>query len=95
MIDNQAQQVLVPYDNRAEALIQSLRWAGPSREVLRGLQRYSVGLYEQTFRELVAAGDVEIIESEFAILVNGTSYDPQLGLRTDRPGYYEPETLIT
>jgi CRISPR-associated endonuclease/helicase Cas3 len=94
MIDNEAQQVFVPYDRRAKALIMSLRHAGPSRGILRGLQRYTVGLFERTFREMVAAGEVEVMEGDFAILVNESAYDPRFGLRTDRPGFYEPEALI-
>ncbi len=94
MIDNVAQQVFVPYDERADRLIEQLRFGGPTRDVMRALQRYTVGLYEQTFRAMRDAGDIEIIEGDFAILANGTAYDAQLGLRTDRPGFYEPESLV-
>jgi CRISPR-associated endonuclease/helicase Cas3 len=94
MIDSEAQQVFVPYDRRAKRLLNHLRAVGPTRDVMRGLQRYSVGLFDQPFRMLTAAGDIEIIDKGFAILVNGDSYDRKLGVRVDRPGFREPESLI-
>ena len=84
----------MPHDQRARRLIGRLRAAGPSRTLLRGLQRYTVGLYEEAFRTMVQAGDIEVIEGEFAILINRDTYDPKLGVRPDRPGYWEPETLV-
>ncbi len=94
MIDDSAEQVFVPYDQRAERFLSQLRAIGPTREVMRGLQRYTVGVFTASFQSLIAAGDIEIIDKGFAVLVNDNAYDRKVGVRLDRPGYREPDSLI-
>ncbi|MBX3436375.1 MAG: CRISPR-associated helicase Cas3' [Planctomycetaceae bacterium] len=95
MIEDAAHSVFVPYAAAGERFIEELRKAGPSRGLLRRLQRYTVNLYEHTFMDLISAGDVEILtDGGYAVLTNLDAYDEQLGLRIDRPGFREAESNI-
>jgi CRISPR-associated endonuclease/helicase Cas3 len=58
MIDQSGATVIVPYDEGWECA-KALRQIGPWRDGLRGIQRYTVTLYEQEFRRLLRAGFVE------------------------------------
>lgn len=93
MIADSALPIFVPYDAKAARLLESLRRDGPSRGILRRLQRYTVSVYEQIYRQMVGS-DVEELPGGYAVLINPDGYDQQLGLRIDRIGYHEPETLI-
>ena len=93
MIEDASKSVFVPYGAEGERLVEQLRAVGPSRDLLRWLQRYTVGVYEQAYNAMLG-GDIEEIHSGYAVLINRDAYDDQLGLRIDRPGYHEPESLI-
>ncbi len=93
MIDDAAKSVFVPYDHKSARLIEQLRREGPSRWLLRRLQRYTVSVFEPTYRQMLGH-DIEELPGEYAVLINPDSYDKHLGLRVDRIGYHEPETLI-
>lgn len=93
MIDDAAKNVFVPYRSKAKRLIKKLRREGPSRWLLRRLQRYSVGVYEHIYAKMLGS-DIEELPGGYAVLINPDGYDKQLGLRVDRVGFYEPETLI-
>ena len=98
-IEDQSETVFVPYrgsngnDEDAIDLIERLRRDGPSQDLLRHLQRYSVGLFPNVFNEMVGS-DIELLESGYSVLINESCYDPQLGFQVDRAGYHEPESLI-
>ena len=93
MIEDASKSVFVPYGEKGERLVEQLRAVGPSRDLLRRLQRFVVGVYEQAYNAMLA-GDIEEIQGGNAVLTNRDAYDHQLGLRIDRPGYHEPESLI-
>jgi CRISPR-associated endonuclease/helicase Cas3 len=58
MIDQSGATVIVPYGEGWERA-KALRQIGPSREGLRGIQRYTVTLYEPEFRKLRREGFIE------------------------------------
>jgi CRISPR-associated endonuclease/helicase Cas3 len=58
MIDQSGVTVIVPYGEGWERA-KMLRQIGPSRDGLRGIQRYTVTLYEQEFRRLRREGFLE------------------------------------
>jgi CRISPR-associated endonuclease/helicase Cas3 len=58
MIDQSGAAVIVPYGEGWERA-KALRQVGPSRDGLRGIQRYTVTLYEQEFRRLRREGFLE------------------------------------
>ena len=98
-IEDTSETVFVPYEDGA-GLIDRLREIDGSpqhtselRKLLRRLQRYSVGLYTNVFNAMVGT-DIEILESGYAVLVNPTCYEKNVGFRIDNQGFHEPETLI-
>ncbi|MCA9248065.1 MAG: CRISPR-associated endonuclease Cas3'' [Planctomycetales bacterium] len=93
MIDDATVSVFVPYGKEGPRLLETLRYAGPSRQLLRQLQRYTVGVYQQAY-DAMRSADIEELPSGYAILVNADAYDDRLGLRTDRIGFHEPESLV-
>ena len=66
----------------------------PHRKLLRRLQRYTVGVYEQVYAQMVGRDVAELADGGYAVLINEDLYDKQLGLRVDRLGYHEPESLM-
>lgn len=99
-IDDTSETVFVPYDDTGRTLINKLRWLESKpqeisklRKVLRQLQRYSVSLFPNIYRAMLAT-DIELLDSGHAILVNETCYDKELGFRPDQQGYHEPSSLI-
>ena len=92
--------VYVPWGADGRALLNRLRHGPPDRALVRKLRRFAVGVYDRHFDLLRAAGDVEDPHAgtenaeRFWLLANPDLYDARLGLRTDRPGWLEPETLV-
>ncbi len=89
LIDEQGAQVLVRHYRNAEdrdidILLGRLRKEGPSRWLLRKLQRYSVSVSEWHFGQLQASGQIEELwPGIWAQMEGATLYDPVLGLMTD------------
>ena len=99
-IDDVSETVFVPYDQESRKLINQVRrlqndpqLIGKFRKVLRRLQRYSISLFPCIFKAMVGT-DIEVLDSGYAILINETCYDRNLGLRPDKSGYHEPDSLI-
>lgn len=98
-IEDMSEVVFVPYQEGTQ-LIERLREISSDprhtaelRSLLRRLQRYSIGLYTNIFSSLVGT-DIEILESGYAVLVNTTCYDKNVGFCIENQGFHEPETLI-
>lgn len=73
--------VIVPYGKSAD-LLKTLRREGPSREVYRSLQRYTVSIYPDSFRQLERSGAIEKIAEGLFTLTSGFEqlYDKMFGL---------------
>ena len=71
-----------PQRERLDRLVEELRHAGPNRDRMRALQRFSVTLPGRVIPELVSRGDVEEIQGLHVQAVDGL-YDAQRGLCTD------------
>jgi len=96
-IDDVSKSVFVPYRDGA-LLINELRQIPNERpdqlrRTLRKLQRYSVGLYENVYNEMVGR-DIEILPSGQSVLINASCYDAKLGLRPDLSGFQDVDSLI-
>ena len=93
LIDETGESVLVRYhssedDDQIEILLNKLRQDGPSRWLMRKLQRYSVNVSEYHFTQLQNDCQIEEISPGIRAQVKGTTlYDPVLGLamETDAP----------
>ena len=95
MIEDVSRSIFVPCGEAGSGLINQLYDDGPSRKLLRRLQRFTVNVFEYMYAELIHAGDVDIsLDGGYAVLTNPDAYDQMLGLRVDRPGFMEPGTLI-
>jgi CRISPR-associated endonuclease/helicase Cas3 len=94
IIEDTGPAVFVPYKDHGTRLLDKFCEQGPSRELLRRLQRYTVTLRQFLFNQLVQAGDVSLVQDAFYVLTNRSSYDGHLGLRTDREGVWDPRDLI-
>lgn len=59
MIKEAGEPVIAPYGEKWKERLENLRLLGPSRERLRGLQRYVVNLYPQEITKLQSLGALE------------------------------------
>lgn len=78
------QTIFVPYDGKSRELIEQLQAAGVLHlELRRGLQRYSIGVYDREFRDAAARGIVREVRpgSDVWICQEGF-YDNKLGFIT-------------
>jgi CRISPR-associated endonuclease/helicase Cas3 len=82
MIEEASTTVFVPFDDRATSALKVLRFAGPSRDRLRLLQRYGVSVYANQFKSLQAEGAIEELHTGLWSLCSDPNYDKNLGLRT-------------
>lgn len=80
IIDDAGIQILIPYNDNVEKLINTLRKDGPDRWVLRKLQRYSVTVYENELQQLRDKGAVEEIYPGIYALSSSNIYDQKTGL---------------
>jgi CRISPR-associated endonuclease/helicase Cas3 len=87
--------IIVPYGEAADR-VANIRSYGPTRENLRGLQRFTVSIYRGAFSALKDAGAVEdITENVFALSQPfQKQYDPVYGLIIDEKLMADPNALI-
>jgi transposase len=99
MIQDTGQAVLIPWDKAGvdlEKQIRSKAFAeNPQmrRVLLRNCQRHMVSVYENVYRSLLG-NDIELLHETVPVLLNLSMYDKKLGLRLDKAGQHEPESLI-
>jgi len=75
-----------------DPLIDRLRFAGPSREVMRSLQRYTVNVSPGIAKRLLTEGRVEEFHDGILVQADSTLYSPIIGLDVYRE-VYDPEDL--
>jgi CRISPR-associated endonuclease/helicase Cas3 len=89
LIDDLSKPVVVPYDDQAQDLLQSLRFGAASLRVLRQLQSYTVNLWEHEFREAANRGIlVRVAEDREIWRCPEGLYDERIGIKLD------PETFV-
>ncbi len=93
--DGYSVPIVVPYGESLDRLV-SIRRNGPTRESLRGVQKFTVNIYRDAFSNLRQAGAVEeISENLFTLAVPfHRQYDPVYGLMIDEKLTADPEALI-
>jgi CRISPR-associated endonuclease/helicase Cas3 len=79
LIETATRTIYIP-DRDGAALIERLQQGERSRNLFRQLGQYSVSVYEQHFCALYDAGDIELLDDEFAVLVNKELYSEMTGL---------------
>ncbi len=84
LIDQATEIVIVPFNDEARALIESVRIPGPPvfLETRRKLQQYSVSVYPNQFKALMAAGAISQIgtDGQFNELIKPQFYDQGVGM---------------
>lgn len=75
-----------------DRILAELRQAGPSRDRLRALQRFTVSVPEPVFRALRDAGDLEEVGGLWVQAADAL-YDDDVGLRVDR-ARFDPSRFI-
>ena len=84
LIDDQAQQAVIVRYQDSEQCLARLRFAGPTREIMRKLQRYTVNLPTRMVTAMLADGRLEEVEPLKAPGIIAQSslklYDCQIGL---------------
>ena len=68
---------------RGSKLIESLKYRGPNRELLRQLQRYTVNVYKEQFYSMLSRGSIEEVQPEIYALTSEIEYDHTIGLLVD------------
>ena len=93
--DGFTKPVVVPY-GEAAVHVQELRLKGPTRETLRGLQRFIVNIYPDAFAKFFGVGALEeVIEGIFVLSKPyERSYDRTFGLLTGDEPQADPAALI-
>jgi CRISPR-associated endonuclease/helicase Cas3 len=93
--DGYSVPIVVPYGESLDRLV-SIRRNGPTREALRGIQRFIVNIYRDAFSSLREAGAVDEV-SENLFTLSGPfhrQYDPVYGMLIDEKLTADPEALI-
>lgn len=82
LIDSATHTVYIPTGDGA-ALVEQLRQGEHSRRLFRALGQYGVSVYDQHFKALCDAGDLELLDGEAAVLTNLALYSEATGLSLD------------
>jgi CRISPR-associated endonuclease/helicase Cas3 len=83
MIDDSLQRtILIPYKDGGR-LISLLEKVGPERWLLRILQRYTVNVYLNQFKDLLARGSIKEVSPGIFALICSVEYDEGIGLLVD------------
>lgn len=98
MIESLQMPVIVPFDDTARELIQTLRFADKSGGLARRLQPYLVQLPRQGFEALRRSGAIQPVAPErwgeqFMELIVMDQYDQRFGLSWDDPAFLKAESL--
>lgn len=83
LMDEDTYSVIIPYDDRAKELIQSLKYCEFFGEILRALQGYTVNIYETEYKKLFAAGKLEFYKQDIAVLTSMDNYNEATGINID------------
>lgn len=79
LIESDMRTIYVPTENN-RALIEALRTGDVARDTLRRMGQFAIGVYDEHYRRLLSAGDVEAWCEDGAILVNPSLYSQETGL---------------
>ncbi|HEY9784255.1 MAG TPA: CRISPR-associated helicase Cas3' [Candidatus Obscuribacterales bacterium] len=94
VIDENAQAPVVVRYGPSTELIEMLRQLGPSRWLLRRLQRFVVNIPRSLHMKLMRDGDVIEVHSGIFVQAYDGLYNEQTGLSTADLTAYDPESLV-
>ncbi len=84
-IDDNTVAIIIPYNDEAKRLIETLKYTPYPATVLRRLQVYTINIYEREFMDLQSKGVILTIEEQYHVLDESWMgeekyYHPQTGL---------------
>jgi CRISPR-associated endonuclease/helicase Cas3 len=79
LIKDETVPIIVRF-NKNDKLIDKLRFAGPNRELMRALQRYTVSIKPEVAKRMQSEGRIEEIQDGILAQVDTHLYNPQVGL---------------
>ena len=79
LIEENTMTVYIPI-GEGRRLIEQVRCGNIGKQLMRQLGQYGVSVYENDFRILIEAGDIETIGEGFYVLANMQRYSPHTGL---------------
>jgi len=94
LIEDEYKPVIVPRDDKAEELIEQIRYAQSLRGFSRSLQRYTVQVCERDWQKLYDNQCLEIIHDAFPVLKCVHLYNENTGLNIDKLDNPDPNDLI-
>ncbi len=80
LIDENTVPIIIGFDEKAEGLINKLRYINEYKAILRAIQPYSVNIYGNEFEKMNGAGMVEIINDGIYVLRDINMYNGKTGL---------------
>ena len=89
IIEDPTETVIIPFNEEAESLIEDLKYAQYPSKILRGLQSYTVSIYEGEFDILSSKGVILTIDDTYHFLNPDylqEYYDPERGLLVPENG---------
>lgn len=93
-IEDESIGVIIPHEEKAEKLVNQLRYADFSRPVLRSLQQYSVAVRPGELATLRKSGAVEMVHEQFPVLYNLSAYRDGVGLCVDKAEIWKNDDLV-
>ncbi len=85
IIDEDTESLIVPWDSKAEGIIENLRDTDVPGMWIRKAQRYTVQLRPKAFQRLLNLGAVEQVRDQYNVLINMSYYQSDVGIiRTER-----------
>jgi CRISPR-associated endonuclease/helicase Cas3 len=94
MIEEEKESIVVPLDNHAEEMVNSLHYVTYPGGLLRRLQPYTVQIHARWLHHLEAGGAVEYVRDRIPVLRNMDIYSSKLGLCPEDPAFRDAESLI-
>lgn len=98
LIDDQnTTAIVIPWDEQCNETLEKARWSKFASKYIRILQKYSVQVYEQEFKEMLQIGLLENIGGKFYVLKEDayySEYSPKMGLLPCTESMLLKDTLI-
>lgn len=81
LIEENTRSLLVPYNEVAQKIAQTLLNGEISRALLRQAGKYIVNVYSEPFKEMLSSKKIEMLDESLAVLVDMNLYDSHIGLK--------------
>lgn len=83
-IDENTQSVVIPFDEKAEKLLEELEYSQYSSKILKDLQPYTVNLFDREYCSLLSKGAIQKVSDMVSVLGNMNNYDMNTGIIVEK-----------